>query len=192
MTQCARSRPLQPVRQAAVALPAQSPSCRRGLVSAPRTLTASPTGGLHPFGAALLLLRQGSEAWGGQAVLGSEQTRSSCVNPLPLLTPQNTAWIGKRGSSACKQRGFAWQHRQQDDFRKTRLWKFKSQMNSSLLPQTQGGYWRLSSILTKILRRGVVCLLLPMFIGLLRLPALFSLGSQGILPLLQKELPPPG
>lgn len=69
MTLCARSRPLQPVRQAAAALPAQSPSCRRRLASAPHMLTASED--CARFGAALRLLEQGSKARGGQAVLSS-------------------------------------------------------------------------------------------------------------------------
>jgi len=84
-----------------------------------------------------------------------------------------------------QQKGFAWEYSQQDNFRKTRLWEFKSQTNSPLLPKSQGGWLQLSNILTKILRRGLVCLPLPTLTGLLRLPALFFHGSQGTLPLLQ-------
>lgn len=138
MTQCARSRPLQSVRQAARALPTQSPPCQRQLAPSPHMLTASLPAGLHPFGPALLLLEQGSKAQGGQAVLGSQQTRSSCVIPS-LSCPPNSENADK-GKDALLLAAAAWLClgvQPAGQLKDTRLWKFKSQMNSSLLPNSQ-------------------------------------------------------
>lgn len=120
MTRRARSRPLQSVRQAATARPTQSPPCQRQLAPSPHMLTASLPGGLHPFGPALLLLEQGSKARGGQAVLGGEQTRSSCVVPSPSCPSSTVSMQTGKEMLFClllQQHGLAWEYSQQDNSR---------------------------------------------------------------------------
>lgn len=102
MTQCARSRPLQSVRQAAIALPTQSPSCQRQLAPSPHMLTASLPGGLHPFGAGLLLLEQGSKGTRRAGRVRQLTNKKLLCYSLPLLPPkaQRECGRGKRCSSA--------------------------------------------------------------------------------------------
>lgn len=173
----------------------------------PHTITLlSEAAGTLPTHADSTTACRTAPLWGSSSPLGARQqgTRRAgrvrqltnkkllCYS-LPLLPPKHSE-NADRGKDALLLAAAAWLClgvQPAGQLQDTRLWKFKSQMNSSLLPNSQWGYLWLDSISTKILRWGMVCLPLPMLTGLSRLPVLFSFQSQGTLPLLQNELSSP-
>lgn len=167
-----------------------APLSASGGQSPPHTIALlSEAAGTLPAHADSISAWRTAPLWGSSPPLGARQQGTRRAGHVRQLTnkkllcsllPPKHCENADRGKDALLLAAAAWLClgvQPAGQLQDTRLWKFKSQMNSSLLPNSQWGYLRLSSISTKILRWGMVFLPLPMLTGLPRAPVLVSFQS---------------
>lgn len=142
--------------------------------SPPHTITLlSEAAGTLPAHADSITAWRTAPLWGSSSPLGARQQgmrRASCVRQLtnkkllcyclPLLPPNHSENADRGKGALLLAAAAAWLClgvQPAGQLQDTHLWKFNSQMNNSLLPNSQWDYLWLSSILTKIQKWGMIC-----------------------------------